>query len=117
MDPDMKKEFRGTDGEVGFVSAWDSKKDDVGKCEQEITGIKEGERIDYELRFMVPMESKQQAFMTTEPVNENQTKVRWGFKGKIDYPFNLMCLFMDMDDMIGKDFENGFGNLKTIMEK
>ena len=51
MDPDMKKTYRGTDGTVGFVSAWDSEKDDVGKGEQEIIKITDGERIDYELRF------------------------------------------------------------------
>ncbi|RZK04151.1 MAG: hypothetical protein EOO46_17310 [Flavobacterium sp.] len=41
MDPAMKKDFKGTDGTVGFVSAWESDKDDVGKGEQEIKGIKE----------------------------------------------------------------------------
>lgn len=117
MDPAMKKEFRGTDGTVGFVSAWESDKDDVGKGEQEITGIKDGERIDYELRFIEPMESKAAAYMTTESVSENQTKVKWGFNGKINYPFNIMRLFMDMEGMIGDDFAAGLTNLKTNLEK
>src|SRR5262245_55746209 len=46
MDPDMKKDYRGTDGSVGFVSTWDSDKKDVGKGEQEIKKMTEGERID-----------------------------------------------------------------------
>ncbi|WP_254500404.1 hypothetical protein, partial [Salmonella enterica] len=39
MDPAMKTEFRGTDGTVGFVSAWESAKKDVGKGEQEIKNL------------------------------------------------------------------------------
>ena len=40
MDPNMKKTYRGTDGTVGFVSAWESKVDSVGVGEQEIKKIK-----------------------------------------------------------------------------
>ncbi len=69
IDPDMNQAFRGTDGTVGFVSAWEGN-DDVGKGEQEIIGIIEGERIDYELRFFVPFESTSYAFMSTETVTE-----------------------------------------------
>ncbi len=41
MDPDMKKTYRGTDGTVGFISAWESNNKDVGKGEQEIKKITE----------------------------------------------------------------------------
>jgi hypothetical protein len=116
-DPAMKKEYRGTDGTVGFVSAWDSEKDDVGKGEQEILKIAEGERIDYELRFIKPFEAKDKAYMVTEGVTENQTKVKWGFNGNMKYPMNLMLLFMDMDKMLGKDLDQGLQNLKAILEK
>src|SRR5438128_148750 len=51
MDPGMKREFKGTDGTAGFIYTWDSKKDDVGKGEQKIVRIKDGERIDSELHF------------------------------------------------------------------
>jgi hypothetical protein len=73
MDPAMKKSFSGTDGTVGFVSAWESKKKDVGKGEQEIIKITEGQRIDYELRFKEPFEATDLAYITTEPISENQT--------------------------------------------
>lgn len=116
MDPEMKKEFRGTDATVGFVSAWESQKDDVGKGEQEIKGIKEGERIDYELRFLEPWESTASAYMITETVSGNQSKVKWGFDGKMTYPFNIMFLFMDMEDM-RDDFEEGLQKLKKQLEK
>jgi hypothetical protein len=115
-DPNMKKEFRGTDGEVGFVSAWDSKIDDVGKGEQEILKITYGERIDYELRFIEPFESKDLAYMTFEAVNDSSTLVKWGFDGKMVYPMNIMLLFMDFDAMLGKDLQEGLSKLKVVLE-
>ncbi len=117
MDKDMKKTYRGTDGTVGFVSAWDSAKDDVGAGEQEIKKILPGDRIDYELRFLRPFESKSDAFMKTEAVEPAKTKVTWGFSAKMPYPMNLMLLFMDFEGMIGKDFETGLLNLKLLLER
>jgi len=116
-DPNMKKDFRGTDGTVGAVSAWDSENKQVGKGEQEIKNIIEGERIDFELRFLKPFEATDNAFMSTEAVGGNQTKVKWGFNGKMPYPMNLMLLVMNMDKMLGDQLQTGLNNLKTILEK
>jgi len=117
IDTSMKKEYKGTDATVGFVSSWESTNKNVGKGEQEIKAIKEGERIDYELRFIEPFEATDNAYMVTEKVDENQTKVKWGFNGKMNYPMNLMLLFMDMEAMLGKDLQQGLENLKVILEK
>jgi uncharacterized protein YndB with AHSA1/START domain len=116
-DPNMKKEYKGTDATVGFVSAWESNEKNVGMGEQEIKNIVEGERIDFELRFKKPFEATDNAFMTTEAVADAQTKVKWGFNGKMNYPMNIMLLFMDMDKMLGKDLEDGLKNLKGELEK
>lgn len=117
IDPAMKQEFRGTDGTVGFVSSWESENEQAGKGEQEIIGIAEGEKIDYEIRFLEPMKSTDNAYITFKSVNDTVTNVKWGFFGKIKYPMNLMLLFMDMDTMLGKDLEGGLNNLKGILEK
>lgn len=117
MDPAMKKTYTGTDGTVGFVSAWDSEKKDVGKGEQEIKKIAEGERVDFELRFYKPFESTEQAYMQTEAVSPASTKVKWGFDGHMNYPMNLMLLFMDFEKMIGDDLQTGLTNLKSNLEK
>ncbi len=116
-DPNSKKDYKGTDGSVGFVSYWDSEMEDVGKGEQEIIKIAEGARIDMELRFKKPFEATDYAYMTTEVAGEGQTTVKWGFTGKMPYPMNLMLLFMDMESMLGNDLAAGLGNLKTILEK
>ncbi|MEN9569502.1 MAG: hypothetical protein RL172_733 [Bacteroidota bacterium] len=116
MDPGMKKEYRGTDGTVGFVSGWDSEDDNVGKGEQEIKKITDGERIDYELRFIKPFESTAAAYMITEAAGDAQTKVKWGFSGKMNYPLNIMNLFMDPSKAVGDDFAVGLAKLKTVLE-
>jgi hypothetical protein len=118
MDPNMKTEFRGTDGTVGFVSAWESDNNkNVGKGEQEILKMVDGERIDYEIRFLKPFKSTSWAYITTATVNDNQTKVHWGFTGKMKYPSNLTMLFMNMEKMVGGDLEKGLQNLKILLEK
>lgn len=117
MDPAMKKEYRGTDGAVGFISAWESTNKKVGKGEQEIAAIIEGERIDFNLRFIKPFPGEAKAYMSTESIDENKTLVRWGLESGMKYPLNIMLLFMNMDKMMGNDLETGLANLKAILEK
>ncbi len=114
-DPNMEKKFRGTDGEVGAVSYWNGNKD-VGEGEQEITRIVPGERIDGELRFMKPWKSRSDCYLITEDALQKGTKVTWGFKGKNKFPMSIVMLFMSMDKMVGKDFEEGLTNLKSRLE-
>lgn len=116
LDPGSKRTYKGTDGTVGYIYAWDSNKKEVGKGEQEITNIVDGERIDMQLRFIKPFEAKDNAYMTTEDAANGQTKVKWGFKGKMAYPMNLMLLFIDMEQMLGTSLQDGLNSLKTILE-
>lgn len=115
-EPTMKQEFRGTDGTVGFVSAWNGKSEEVGEGEQEIKKLVENERMETELRFKRPFESKADAFLTLASAGEDQTKVTWGFSTTMPRPLNLMTLVIDMDKEVGKDFAEGLSSLKTIME-
>lgn len=117
IDPAMKTEFRGEDATIGFVSAWDSENPKAGKGEQKIVSMADGERIDYELHFIKPFESTDFAYMTFESSSESATKVKWGFKGTMKYPMNLMLLFTDMEKMLAPDLQNGLDNLKRILEK
>ena len=111
----MEKKFTGTDGEVGSVSYWNGNKE-VGEGEQEITKIVPGERIESELRFLKPFKSTSDAYMTTEEEGPNATKVTWGFSGKNKFPTSIFMLFMNMDKAVGRDFEDGLGSLKGILE-
>jgi len=116
-EPTMKQEFRGTDGTVGFVSYWNGTNEQVGEGEQEIKKLVENERVETELRFKRPFESKADAFLILEAVGENQTKAKWGFATNMPRPLNVMLLVIDMDKEVGKDFADGLSSLKTIMEK
>ena len=116
MDPDMKKSFKGVDGQVGFVAAWESTDKNVGKGEQEIVAITDNQRIETILRFMEPFESEDHAYMTTTAIDSVTTHVTWGFSGKFPYPMNLMQLMMDMDEAVGSDLGVGLENLKRLME-
>jgi hypothetical protein len=114
-DLSATKERIGTDGTVGYIVKWDSKNDEVGKGEQEITSLQEGKRLDMTLRFYRPFESTGTAYMTTEATGPNQTKLTWAFEGNSKYPMNIMNLMMD--GMLGKDMNTSLGNLKKILEK
>jgi uncharacterized membrane protein len=114
MDSNMVVNYRGTDGTVGFVSAWEGNSK-VGKGEQEIKQITEMQRIDYELRFMKPMKVTNQSYITTESAGDNQTKVKWGFMGHSPFPMNIMMLFMK--GTLADQLQTGLNNLKEILEK
>ncbi|TDH21261.1 polyketide cyclase [Segetibacter sp. 3557_3] len=114
-DQAMNKQFKGTDGTVGFVYAWDSENKNAGKGEQEIKSITYGKQVDMEIRFIKPFEGIATTYMRTEPVTENQTKVKWAMKGQNNYPMNFMNLFID--GMLGKDMETSLATLKGILEK
>ena len=116
MDPNMKKEFSGTDGTVGFVYGWEGNKK-AGKGEQEIMKIKEGEGLDVEVRFIKPFEGIAQMPFTTTAISGNQTKVSWGMISAMKYPMNIMLLFIKIEEMLGKDLEISLSNLKTILER
>ena len=115
-DPQMKKSYEGNDGEVGFVSTWNSTNDDIGKGEMEIVKIEDGKRIDFKVRFKEPFEADSHAFINTEALGPNTTKVTWNFHGQVAYPMNMMLLFKDMESEIGPDLEVGLKNLKKLFE-
>ncbi|RIA10088.1 polyketide cyclase/dehydrase/lipid transport protein [Flavobacteriaceae bacterium MAR_2010_72] len=114
-DPNMKQEFLGTDGEVGFISKWEGNKN-VGTGEQEITQIIPNKRIDTELRFLKPWKSASNGYLITSDLGNNSTKVEWGFSGNNPVPFNIFMLFFNFEKAVGKDFEEGLTSLKEVLE-
>lgn len=115
-DPNIKKDYQGTDGTVGFVSSWAGNKE-VGVGEQEIKNIVEGEKIESELRFKEPIKDTSFSYLVTESVGEGQTRVKWGMMGKTRFPFNIVCFIMNMPKKLGHDFDEGLNTLKQILEK
>jgi|ERR1700730_9563721 len=122
MDPTMKKEYKGIDGTVGFVYAWESNNKQVGMGEQEIIKIKEGESIDHELRFMKPFEGKATARLIPASVpgsdnRRNETRVNWVFNGLRNYPMKIVHLLFNLKKVLGKDLQTSLATLKAVLEK
>lgn len=114
-DPDMKQNYSGTDGEVGFIAKWEGN-NEVGTGEQEIKNIVKNKSIETSLRFMKPFKSESDAYLNVEKIDKDTTKVIWGFSGKNKFPISILMLFMNMDKSVGKDFEEGLANLKKVLE-
>ncbi len=115
QDPAMHQESTGTDGTPGFVTRW--KSETMGVGEQEIMNIVPDEKVHTQLRFIEPFESSADAYLTTVSMGDSQTKVKWAFNTQMPRPLNIMLLFVDMDGLIGKDFEEGLASLKDILER
>lgn len=115
-DPAMKKNYRGTDGTVGFVYAWDGNPQ-AGKGEQEIKNIIDGERMDLEVRFERPFAGIASTPFTTEAVSPGQTRVSWGMTSAMRYPLNIMLLFINVEKLLGNDLEESLSNLKNQLEE
>ena len=116
-DPNLKKNFSGTDGTIGFVYSWESEMKNVGQGEQEIIGIAEGERIDYQIRFIKPFEGVSTSSLFTSSLTDQQTKVSWTFSGDRNY---FMCIFhflFNLKKMLGKDLQTSLVNLKNVLER
>jgi len=115
LDPQMKTKVDGTPGEVGSVYTWEGN-DDVGSGRMTIAAIKPNERVDIKLEFLKPFESKADNGFTVEPAGKD-TKITWFMAGENSFMGKAFSLVMDMDAMIGKDFENGLGSLKKVAEE
>ena len=113
-DPDRNWEFKGTDGTVGFIIAWNGNKN-VGEGEKEITNIIEGKRIETQIRFVRPMATIANVIMETESLSDNQTKVYLSNAGKLKYPINIMIPIAEK--MFPKDMDISLSTLKNILEK
>jgi hypothetical protein len=114
-DPGMKKQYRGVDGTVGFTYAWNGNKQ-AGEGEQEIKAIKEGERVDVEVRFIRPFEGVASTPFEVKALSPTESRLTWGMKSSMKYPMNITLLFMNMDKLLGKDLEISLKNLKNILE-
>jgi hypothetical protein len=111
---DRHKEFKGTDGTVGFIYSWSGDKK-AGVGEKEIKNIVEGKSIESEIRFIKPMAATATIIMETQSISYNETKVSWSNAGILPYPLNLMVPMMER--MLPKDMDSSLMTLKSILEK
>jgi uncharacterized protein YndB with AHSA1/START domain len=114
-DPAMKRTFSGAASGKGAVYEWDGDKN-VGKGRMEITETSPPLRILIKLDFISPFEGHNTAEFTMKPSGD-ATSVSWAMGGPAPFVSKVMQVFFNLDSMIGKDFEEGLANLKTLAEK
>lgn len=114
LDPTMKLEAAGEDGSVGSSSSW-SGNDKVGAGKMTLTGVEPPSRVSMRLDFLKPFESTSTATFTLAP-DASGTHVTWAMDGPMNYMSKVMCIFVNMDKMVGGDFEKGLASLKQVSE-
>ncbi|HEY6163082.1 MAG TPA: SRPBCC family protein [Bacteroidia bacterium] len=112
--PDRQREYKGTDGTIGFVYSWKGNKS-AGEGEKEIKDLVEGKRIEMEIRFVKPMKASSTIIMEMESLADNKTKVSWSNAGRLPVPVNIMIPMMEK--ALPKDMDESLQNLKNILEK
>jgi len=113
-DPAMKRTYEGAERGKGAVYAWDGNKN-VGAGRMEILTAAAPSTIVIKLDFIRPFEGHNTAEFTMQPQG-GATNVIWAMHGPAPLMHKVMQVFMNMDRMIGKDFETGLANLKTAAE-
>lgn len=113
-DPAMKRSFGGAERGKGAVYAWDGNKN-VGAGRMEILTATAPSTIVIKLDFIKPFEGHNTAEFTILPQG-GATNVTWAMHGPAPVMHRVMQVFMNMDRMIGKDFEAGLANLKKAAE-
>lgn len=114
-DPAMKRTYSGPESGKGAVYEWDGN-NNVGKGRMEILEALPPGKILIQLDFIKPFEGHNIAEFAMEPKGD-QTIVTWAMYGPSPYMSKLIGTFINMDEMIGKDFAAGLANLKTAAEK
>ena len=114
-DPAMRRTYEGPPNGKGAAYRWDGNKA-VGSGRMEITEATPFSRVVIDLRFLKPFESRNTAEFTLVPAG-GATRVVWVMHGPAGFLSRLMGVFMDMDRMIGRDFEAGLANLKALAER
>lgn len=114
LDPKMAKTFEGASSGTGAIYSW-SGNDQVGKGKMTILESKQYDSIRIQLEFMEPWPSTNTTLFTFRPVPEG-IQVTWAMEGNNNFVGKAFSLFMDMDGMIGKDFEKGLASIKTLAE-
>lgn len=118
LDPNTKIQFKGAaDGTPGAILTFASKNKKTGTGEWEIKNIADGEKVDFELRFLEPFVFTANGSFLTQSVAEQQTKVTWTYNSGMDWPMNFMLLFLDMDKLVGNDIQESLTKVKSNLER
>lgn len=114
-DPTMKRTYAGAASGVGAVYEWDGNQE-IGKGRMEIATTSPPSKVTLKLDFIRPFECHNIVDFTLEAQSDS-TKVTWDMHGPNRFIGKVVSIFIDLDNMCGKDFEAGLANLKAQAEE
>ena len=114
LDPAMKRELGGPEGAVGATYAWEGNSD-VGAGKMTLTDAEPHSKVAIRLEFIKPFASTSVATFRLAPEGAG-TRVTWSMDGDQNVLAKVRCIFLDMDKMVGGDFEKGLASLKQVSE-
>jgi hypothetical protein len=114
LDPNAKYAFEGPASGTGSIYKWVGN-DKVGEGDMTILESMLDQKVSMKLHFVKPFEDTATAEFSLRPEG-NQTEVTWAMFGKRPFVSKLFCMFVNMDKMLGGDFEKGLASMKTIVE-
>lgn len=112
-DPNVKITLKGTDGAVGSTYEWEGN-EEVGSGKQEIKAVTDSS-VAIDLNFLKPFESHADTYFKVTAVGDS-TQLRWGFDTEYSFVPSIFVMFMNMDEMLGKDFDLGLSRIKANTE-
>ena len=114
LDPAAKATFEGPPAGRGAIFRW-AGNEEVGEGSMTITESRPSDLIRIKLEFLKPFEATNTAEFTFKPEG-NQTAVTWSMEGQNNFIAKAVCLFMNMDQMVGGQFEKGLASMKSVAE-
>lgn len=114
IDPAMKTTYSGPPTGVGSAYAWTGN-DQVGEGKMAITASHPNEHVAIDLEFIKPFAAKNVTEFKLKP-DGDKTNVTWTMAGKNNFIAKAFGLFMNMDKLVGGDFEKGLAQMKAVVE-
>jgi uncharacterized protein YndB with AHSA1/START domain len=114
LDPTMKITHSGSPSGVGASYAWIGN-DKVGEGSMTILSAQPNEKIVMKLEFLKPFKATNQTTFSFKTAGD-QTTITWAMDGQNNFMAKAFSVFMDMDKMVGTDFEKGLTSIKSLAE-
>ena len=114
LDPEMTQTYEGAPAGIGAVHTWAGNRE-VGEGRMTVIESRPNDLIRIRLDFLKPFRATSTAEFTFEPRGE-QTVVTWSMAGDVNFVAKAIHLFVDMDRMIGGNFEKGLRDMKSVVE-
>lgn len=112
LDTNAKLSFEGPMNGPSSKFNWEGNSD-MGSGNMTIIASEPNERVDIDMQFIKPMEGEARTAFTLQPEGTG-TKVTWSLDGENNYIGKIICLFMDMDKMVGGEYEKGLAKLAEL---